>query len=177
MTRIAGAPGHEAAPIYGTSTTIDRFAAALSRIHALPIQNCPFTSTIAIEFETAVRNVRAGRVNAEAFEREVGERPAVVLDRLESEVRAYPEDTFTHGDYCLPNILLSDHGDGIIDWGIGGISDRYRDFMSVELTIRRNFGPEYIPKFYRAYGESEIDDDRRNFYWLLDRFSNHLEAG
>jgi aminoglycoside phosphotransferase len=31
---------------------------------------------------------------------------------------------FTHGDYCLPNILIDkwDIG-GFIDWGRGGISD------------------------------------------------------
>ena len=58
---------------------------------------------------------------------------------------------------------------------MAGVSDRHRDFMSIELTIKRNCGEEWIPEFYEVYGAGEVDPERIRFFWLLDRFFSRYE--
>jgi len=84
-----------------------------------------------------------------------------------------PEENlcFTHGDYCLPNIIV--HGDrlsGIIDWDYGGLSDPYADFVSCTWSIRYNFKGEsetLIPLFFETY-DLAVDDEKLGFYRRLN---------
>ena len=78
---------------------------------------------------------------------------------------------FTHGDYCLPNILIHEGRlSGIIDWGYAGIGDRYRDFVEVYYTIRRNLGTGWIPVFFEEYGLRELDWDKLRMYQKVHDF-------
>ena len=60
---------------------------------------------------------------------------------------------FTHGDYCLPNIMVDGNRlAGSIDWGYAGVGDPYRDFVAAEYSVRRNLEEEYVPQFFKEYG-------------------------
>ncbi len=47
------------------------------------------------------------------------------------------------------------------------ITDMNRDVMSIELTVKRNCGPELVPAFYEACGPVEADPERMRFsgFW------------
>jgi kanamycin kinase/aminoglycoside 3'-phosphotransferase-2 len=77
---------------------------------------------------------------------------------------------FTHGDYCMPNILIHDSRlSGNVDLGYAGLGDPYRDFVSTYYTVRRNLGEEWITPFFEAYGV-QIDPQKMEWYRWLHAF-------
>lgn len=81
------------------------------------------------------------------------------------------ELVFTHGDYCLDNIIYH-NGElsGFIDLGNGGVADKYQDIAIAVRTIQDDFGDEFVSLFYQDYGLREINNDKLAFYMLLDEF-------
>jgi aminoglycoside phosphotransferase len=78
---------------------------------------------------------------------------------------------FTHGDYCLPNIIIHEGKlNGFIDWGRAGIADKYQDIALVVRSIIRNFGKKYTNMFLDEYGLVQFDRARIEYYQLLDEF-------
>ena len=77
---------------------------------------------------------------------------------------------FTHGDYCLPNVMiLNGHLSGYIDRGYAGIGDRYLNFVAAYYIIRRNLGGEWVPLFFREYGQ-ELDQAKLSVYQRIHDF-------
>jgi aminoglycoside phosphotransferase len=172
---ISAVPGIDASdPSHGED--MERLVALLAegmrRIHHLPIEGCPFDPRLDAKIEAArVRMIR-GRVDAADFD---AERQGRTTEDLFGElIRTRPgvEDlVFTHGDYCLPNILLEEGAvRGFIDWGRAGVADRYQDLALAARSLEYNLGPEGIPLLFHAYGIPEPDPDRLAFYRLLDEF-------
>ena len=76
---------------------------------------------------------------------------------------------FTHGDYCLPNILLQGECvSGFIDLDRAGISDRYNDLAIASRSIAYNLGPEYEQRFFLSYGVEHIDDEKIQYFRMMD---------
>ena len=86
-------------------------------------------------------------------------------------LKAVPDDedlVFTHGDYCLPNILLEDWRlSGFVDWGQAGVADRYQDIALMARSVESNFGSELVNVLFEMCG-IEPDHARIRFYTLLD---------
>jgi len=175
-SELPGLPLYKCMEALSVGKTVEKFAQCLKIIHALSAKGCPFDRVLKTELAESERCLRDGSLNIQAFIADTGADPAEVLEELHARAVQVGEIVFTHGDYCFPNVLTT--GDlitGIVDWGIAGISDWHRDFMSAEQTIRRNCGEEWIPAFYEAYGSPEVDRDQIYFFWLLDRFFYHFE--
>ncbi len=76
----------------------------------------------------------------------------------------------THGDYCLPNVVLRDGAvAGFIDVGRAGVADRHQDFACAARSIAYNYGEQFVAPFFEAYGMAP-DPARIAFYQLLDEF-------
>ena len=74
---------------------------------------------------------------------------------------------FTHGDMSLPNIFADNgHFSGLLDTEDAGISDIYFDIVICEISIERNYGKEYIDKFYEELG-IEKDEFKSDYYRIL----------
>ncbi len=73
---------------------------------------------------------------------------------------------FSYGDTSLPNIFAyNNEVSGFIDVGECGIADIWFDLAICEKSIKRNYGEEYIPKFYE---ELKIIPNRKKIdYYLL----------
>lgn len=121
-------------------------------IHGVPIEGCPFDATIAALLAQSLPRVSDPEVLAYLRE-----------GRPDSE-----DLVFTHGDYCLPNILV-DRGrlGGFIDWGYAGVGDRYRDLASCAWSVGHNLGEEWIPSFFEAYG-IVIDQEKFDYYGSVE---------
>jgi aminoglycoside 3'-phosphotransferase II len=181
----------------GPRAVVAALATALKRLHATPIGDCPFREDASSRVREAAERVRAGYVDSPELEPTQARHVAEAL--LGKLVRAHenlvvaqrsgerPTDgpVLTHGDYCLPNVILRDertesdggHGmriaalSGFIDCGRAGVADPYTDLALCARSITRNLGGVWVPTFFSDYGLHVVDGERLDFYTLLDDFS------
>ena len=148
-------------------------AEGLRRLHGLAIADCPFDARLDQRLAQAVWEIRAGLADEEAVRAELGMSTEDLLARLTAMRPAEPaaDLVFTHGDYCLPNILLAAEGSYVsayLDWGRAGVADRYQDLAIGARSVRHNLGDEWGERFLAAYGLSPLDRARLDWYETLD---------
>ena len=146
--------------------------AGLRQIHALAYSSCALDQRLERKLALAAENIAAGLVDeADMDEHEWTGNPHGLLRWL-SEHRPATEDlVFTHGDYCLPNVLINAERIGIsgyIDLGRAGIADRYQDLALAARSLTYNFGPGWEPLLWEAYGLGAVDSAKLDYYILLD---------
>jgi aminoglycoside phosphotransferase len=146
-------------------------AQGLRLIHSIDTKGCPFDERIDAKLRKARENIDKGIVNGIDFELENISRTAeeIYSDLLVK--KPYTEDlVFTHGDYCLPNIIVKeDKLSGFIDMGRAGIADRYQDIALAVRSIRHNLqSEEPVNLFLRKYGLKDVDFFKIDYYILLD---------
>jgi kanamycin kinase/aminoglycoside 3'-phosphotransferase-2 len=169
MTEIPGKPASQCPDQADVSQIIERIAAALHTIHNLAIALCPFDESVDLKIERARQRMKLGLVNETDFDERYHGMSAKELFKEVIDRRPTREDlVFTHGDFCLPNIILKDTSvSGFVDLGRAGVSDRYQDIALITRSIRYNYGLNRDERFLDAYG-IKPDDDKLEFYMLLD---------
>ena len=147
-------------------------AEGLRMIHSIDIKDCPFDRTLNIKLKEAEYRTVNGLVDEYDFDAiRKGMKAADLLQQLYDLRPACEDPVFTHGDYCLPNILISDGKiSGFIDWGRGGIADRYQDLALVARSLEHNFDVKWVPLLFQEYGIDDIDYSKVEYYKLLDEF-------
>lgn len=171
MTKLPGIDGSDERINRTGESFVALLAQTLRTIHALPVGDCPFIATTDDLLEIAEQRVRDGLLRADDFSaRYLGRSPRALLDDLR-ELRP-PESgaVFTHGDPSLPNFLV-ERGQlsGVIDLGLAGVSDPYRDLATAAESLTRNMGGKWVRPFFEAYG-AVYDERRIAFFNLLDEF-------
>ncbi len=149
-------------------------AAGLHTIHALPIATCPFDERDEVKLARARAYRAAGWWDPVDLD---ADHQGLSWDELMQNIAATRPTTadlvFTHGDYCLPNVLIDVTTfavTGFIDWGRAGIADRAQDLALAARSIAYNLGEAWVAPFFRAYGPSAPAEARLAFYRLLDEF-------
>lgn len=65
-----------------------------------------------------------------------------------------------HGDYCLPNVLVTDGRlSGLVDVGGAGLGNPETDLAAAVWTLQYNFGPAHARVFLHAYGWPPMTDE------------------
>ena len=59
---------------------------------------------------------------------------------------------------------------GFVDWGRAGVTDRYRDISLVVRSLKLNTGEDFTTRFFEAYGITDPDAEKVEYYMLLDEF-------
>lgn len=69
------------------------------------------------------------------------------------------KDTFIHGDFCLPNVMLDDwEFSGFIDLGLSGVGDKHIDIYWVLWSLNYNLKTDkYTDCFLDLYGRENVD--------------------
>lgn len=154
------------ADIPGLLSTI---AHGLRRIHNLASNDFPRDGSVDMLLARLERLIRLNLLKPEDLKR-VGWHgsPHELLDHMHKIRPQAEESVLTHGDYCLPNILVKDgQVTGIVDWGYAGLGDRHRDFAAAVKSICRNLGEEWVNLFFKEYGINELDRERLKYHRLL----------
>jgi aminoglycoside phosphotransferase len=149
-------------------------AKSLKQIHSISLIDCPFQQTLEVKLQNARENIKNGLVDETDFEDEnIGKSAERLFDEL-IESKPNAEDlVFTHGDFCLPNIIVSNKKvTGFIDWELGGIADRYQDIALLFRSFDFNVGDteQFEDLFCDCYGIEKLDKDKIKFYITLDEF-------
>lgn len=170
LAEVPGLPSFDAS--LPRDTVIDRLAEGLRFIHSIPLAECPFDMRLDVKIAMAKDNAKSGRVDLDDLQPEHNGWTTAMLLREVERLRPQSEDlVVAHGDYCLPNVMLSDDAariTGFIDIGYLGVADRYQDLALAWQSIRYNFGEEYVTPFFSAYGLPDPDFEKIAFYNLLD---------
>jgi aminoglycoside phosphotransferase len=172
ITEIKGINASDKLYEANLSYLMELLALGLKTLHSLSIESCPFNQKLDVKIEEAKRRVENGLVDEEDFDKvRKGLKARELFEELISKKPLIEDLVFTHGDYCLPNIII-DKGkvSGFIDLGRAGVSDRYQDLALAIRSITYNFGKEYIPFFLKGYGVKELDDQKIFYFQLMDEF-------
>ncbi len=147
-------------------------AMGLRMIHDVDVTACPFDERTASKLATARARLETGMVDEDGLSAQASKLGGARLLRwLEEHVSTDEDLVFTHGDYCLPNVLLDPQAivvRGFVDWGRAGIADRYVDLALAARSLTYNFGDGWESVFWEAYAIEAVDGEKLEYYRLLD---------
>jgi aminoglycoside 3'-phosphotransferase-2 len=169
------------------SAIVETLAAGLRLLHGLDARGCPFDAGIAAQIEHACRRLAAGLVDERDFDAAHAGWSATDLFHELVATRPAGEDlVFTHGDYCLPNVILrgptlggpmvegptlrGPRLAGFVDVGRAGLADPNRDLALASRSIAANLGAAWVAPFFAHYGLAQPDLAKLAFYRLIDEF-------
>ena len=143
-----------------------RLAAALGefllKIHSLDASSCPVKNVMDVQLREFDRAV----IRNEGIYKHVSDYVQIdTIDEIRKTVEnARPHflnDTVLHGDYCLPNVMLSGfEGKHVIDVGEGGTGDKHFDLFWGLWSLSYNLKTDaYRNIFLDAYGKSRIQEE------------------
>ncbi len=156
-------------------------AAGLHALWQVDINSCPCNWNLERKLQKAKYAVANNLVDIEDAEPDTFgengfENPNHLLEWLLSN-KPEEELVFSHGDFCLPNILI-ENGEvsGYIDLGRTGISDKWQDIALCYRSLLHNFDGKYTGKQYQGfYAEVffeklglEPNWEKIRYYILLD---------
>jgi len=146
-------------------------AAAMRRLHALPLECCPFDQRAERRIAEARRRMREGLVDGSLFDPVRQSMPVPILYDQLLVHRPETEDlVVAHGDAGLGNMLMeSGRFTGFVDIGRLGVADRHQDLALLARDIVDDLGEEWLALFFQLYGR-QPDPARMDFYRLLDEF-------
>lgn len=151
--------------------TVAAIAAWLRRLHALPVETCPFNSAHPLRLAHAWDRMQAGEVDESDFCDEHFGWPAErVWERMTGLLPLAPDPVVTHGDFSLDNILLADgRVTGCIDLGRVGVADRYQD-LAILWSCLGEFDASLGERLFATYGVDTPDRRKIAFHLCLDEF-------
>lgn len=146
-------------------------AESMRALHNLDPADCPFDQRTDTKIREVSQYVRLGLVNADDFDLEnVGKTPEEILNQLYTERPLQEDLVVTHGDFCLPNLILDNWKlSGFIDVGSLGVGDRYQDLaLCLRDLVNELNTDRYAKFFFDAYGLTAVDDEKLRYFRLLD---------
>ncbi len=171
LSEISGDNSVEAMEKLKHKEIVFLLATGLRTIHSLDISTCPFDEGIDEKLKNAQYNVDNNLVDEDDFDE--GRRgittSSEILNCLHNTRPPENSLVFSHGDYCLPNILIQQNKvNGFIDLDRAGISDRYNDLAIASRSIQYNLGDDYEKLFFEYYGLDHVNQAKIEYYRLMD---------
>lgn len=160
---------------------VELLAETLHSLWEIPINDCPSQFTLKKRLEMAELNIVHNRIDIGDAEQDTfgpkGFRDPEALLYWLQENQPEEQEVLSHGDYCLPNIFLSENSvTGIIDLGRSGVSDPWQDIALCYRSLNHNYNGIYDGKSYTGYKPEmlfdalgiQADTERIRYYILLD---------
>ncbi len=174
ISNVDGAPSYLAVNTLGAVAVVELLAQTLAEIHAIDASTCPWAETWDAELADAQQRLGTGRVNIDRLVASIKRQPEAALSWLQNRGAPKGPRVVTHGDYCMPNVLIDAHKSvGVIDWSQAGLAHPARDLASVKTTLQINELTQHTTTFYRLYCEAtgrDIDHEAIETYLVLAEF-------
>ena len=179
MSKLSGDIACSDNNLYNIEDTIAALAKGLKMLWAVNTKDCPCSSTVADKLAQVKFDIENNLVDMDNFDVETFTTEGFkdVYDLYNYLERNQPiEDlVFSHGDYYLPNIFIANRDiTGFIDWGNGGISDRWQDIALCVRTLRSrhirfaNRGEAEYQKYKELlFKELEIEPDEEKIHYFI----------
>lgn len=176
LSACPGRDGADPAGLREPARLVERYAAALRRVHAVDVRGCPFAGGRSEELAEVRALLGSTRLDRAAFAAaNGGQTPEQVYAELAATGDFESEPVWTHGDFALPNIILADGRlTGILDWATGRVGDRHRDLVVVADSLAHNCGPGFMAAFLAAYGGPPLDANKMRYFAAIDQFHTHV---
>lgn len=178
-TAVTGVPASDPWPAEDREGVVVRLAECLRALHDVDGTGCPFDRSLPVALEQATARTASGLVERSWRERGAGDDPAAtLLGELAAAVEQFGPANLvvSHGDFCLPNVLLRPDGPaGLVDLGRAGVADRHSDVADMLRSLRNGelnpqFGEVYAQLFLDAYGRERLSEERLRVHDLVERF-------
>lgn len=182
MSKLSGEMACSDNNLRNIENTIIALAKGLKILWRVNIKGCPCINTVSEKIVQAKYNIENDFVDMDDFNPETftteGFKDVPDLYNYLDISRPVEDLVFSHGDFCLPNIFVSGNDiTGFLDWGNGGIADRWQDIALCVRSLRSNYMKytghgEHEYQKYKAMLFSELDiepdEDKIRYYNLLD---------
>jgi len=176
MTGLSGVPANKLRD--RSKEDILRLAsAAMNEFHSVVLSDMDDLYSLQKQLDIIHYNIRMGFIKNDDFKKSNnGKDPQSIYEYLKNNMESMCRDVLIHGDYCLPNILVNGADYGFIDLGECGLGDPHKDYSTLEVSIKRNFGEKYIQVFYE-HMDSRVQPDSNKiaYFKLIDQFGYHLD--
>lgn len=181
MSRIKGKMSCSPELLENPMHLVKLLAEGLKMLWSVDISKCPLNNLIDNKLKQAefrVRNNLCDMEDAEptTYGAEGFESPEKLLQWLK-ENKPDEDFVFSHGDYCLSNIIIKDDKiNGFIDLGRSGIADKYQDVALCYRNLQHNYDGKYGGKVYEGFDASILfeelnivpDWNKIKYFILLD---------
>lgn len=181
MSRIKGKMACSTEILENPIHLVKVLADGIRMLWRVDVSKCPCNNSLDNKLRLAeirVRNNLCDMENAESTTYGVNgfENPEELLQWLK-ENRPDEELVFSHGDFCLPNIIIKeDKINGFIDLGCSGIADKYQDIALCYRSLQHNCDGKYGGGVYEGFDATILfeelnivpDWNKIKFYILLD---------
>ena len=160
---------------------MELLAEAMHRLWNVPSEGCPCHISLKKRLKMAEKNIINNRVDLENVELNTFgpngfKNPEALLYWLYDN-KPNEKETVCHGDFCLPNIFLSDSGvTGMIDLGRSGVADPWLDIALCCRSLDHNYNGVYDGNSYKGFEQQmlfdalkiQLDPELIRYYILLD---------
>lgn len=153
----------------GRGVVVDALADFLRRLHALPVDRCPFAAGHELRLAHARERLAAGLIDEEDFgDEHTGWSAERLVTAMTALLPIAAERVVTHGDFSLDNLILRDGAvAGCIDVGRLGVADPYQD-IAILWSCLGEFDAALQRRFVERYGIVQPDERRLRFHLMLD---------
>lgn len=158
------------------TTIIDAVAQAVTRLHRLPTNECPFDRRLRVTIPMAQEAAGLGEVDHSRLDpsRRGLDSTTLVTELLaKARLVGREEPVVCHGNLSADNILIDPRTHRVTAFLSNarcGTADRYCDLAKITGDLAAGHSTDAANRFIYRYGENPLDPERLEFYRLLDRF-------
>ena len=184
MSKLPGEMACSDNNLHNIEDTIVILAKGLKLLWEINTMDCPCSSTVSEKLAQVKHNIENDSIDMNNFDIETftteGFKDIHDLYNFLYLNRPVEDLVFSHGDYYLPNIFISDSNIvGFVDLGNGGIADRWQDIALCVRTLRSRHmrfvnSSEEVYQKYKSILFKELgidpDEEKIRYYILLYEF-------
>ena len=176
MSKVPGYMAFEEEVMSNPVNMIYLLAKGLKVLWEVDIKDCPYSNNLENKFRLAkyrlanslcdIEDVDPDTFSTDRFHNFKGLLEWLIANKPKEDL------VFSHGDYCLPNVLFKGNEiSGFVDLGRSGIADKWQDVALCIRSMKYNLGEVYDDK-YTDYFLNELDLkpdwEKIEYYILLD---------